>query len=263
MKNQAQKWEKRCSREKSIKNRFLAPLLGPSIDFWLIVGTLRGPKKSSQRDDHRWAGTLLAATLGASAHLSRFWLHFWSILAPFWVTLAPIWSHFGSFFVFVFGGGNLFFGLLVCWVVVLLGSWVLGFLSCWVALFLGCWVVGWFGCLLVVGLLGCWVVGLLSWIVGLLVCWIVAVLVCWSVGLLLSWSAGRIFFRLGLHLGFILDPLSDYCGLISDILKGYFFEGGVGWAGLLGCWDIGFLGCWVIELLGCWFVNEVGKNRAN
>ena len=96
------------------------------------------------------------------------------------------------------------------------------------------------------------------WFVGLLFCWCVGLLVCCYPGLLEAFL-----FRLGLHLGLILDTLSDYCGLISDILKGYFFEGGVGWAGLLGCWDIGFLGCWVIELLGCWFVNEVGKNRAN
>ena len=137
------------------KDRFL-------VDF----GDPQGTQKSSQRGDHHWAGTLLAATLGASAHLSRFWLHFWSILAPFWVTLAPIWSHFGSFFVFVFLGGICFLG---CWFVGLLCCWVLGFLSCWVALFLGCWVV-WlsvgdaFFCLLlcVVGLLGCWVDGLLD-----------------------------------------------------------------------------------------------------
>ena len=32
--------------------------------------------QSSQTGDHHWAGTLLAATLGASAHLSRFWFHF-------------------------------------------------------------------------------------------------------------------------------------------------------------------------------------------
>ena len=88
------------------------------------------------------------------------------------------------------------------------------------------------------------------WFVGLLFCWCVGLLVCCYPGLLEAFL-----FRLGLHLGLILDPLSDYCGLISDILKGYFFEGGVGWAGLLGCWDIGFLGCWVIELLGCWVVG--------
>ena len=88
------------------------------------------------------------------------------------------------------------------------------------------------------------------WFVGLLFCWCVGLLVCCYPGLLEAFL-----FRLGLHLGLILDPLSDYCGLISDILKGYFFEGGVGWAGLLGCWDIGFLGSWVIGLLGCWVVG--------
>ena len=97
------------------KDRFL-------VDF----GNPQGTQKSSRRGDHHWAGTLLAATLGASAHLSRFWLHFWSILAPFWVTLAPIWSHFGSFFVFIFGGGICFSG---CWFVGLLCCWVLGFLD--------------------------------------------------------------------------------------------------------------------------------------
>ena len=229
MKNQAQKWDKRCSREKSIKNRFLAPLLGPRIDFWSILGTPRAAK-NSPKGDHPWlfagSGSHLVAIWGPPSYFFRFCLHFWWILAPFWTTLAQISSilamcfvvcvcvcllclgrtlfcwvvgllccwvlgfldswvvgllcfwvvgllGFGSFFVFFGGGGNLFFGLLVCWVVVLWGSWVLGFLVCWVAMFLGCWVVGWFGCPLVVGLLGCWVGGLVGCWVGLLDCWFV------------------------------------------------------------------------------------------
>ena len=136
------------------KDRFL-------VDF----GDPQGTQKSSQRGDHHWGGTLLAATLGASAHLSRFWLHFWSILAPFWVTLAPIWSNFGSFFVFVFWGESVFWvvGLLGCCVVGFLGSWILELLGCFVSGLLDCWVV----CLSV----GCWVVGLLGcWVGGLLDC---------------------------------------------------------------------------------------------
>ena len=149
---------------------------GATDRFLVDFGDPQGTQKSSQRGAHHWTWTVLAATLGASAHLSQFWLHFLSILAPFWVTLAPIWSHFGSFFVFVFWGGVCFLG---CWFVGLLCFWVLGFLSCWVALFLGCWVVGWFGCLLVVGLLGYWVVGLLGWwVVGLLGCWVGGMVDC-------------------------------------------------------------------------------------
>ena len=91
--------------------------------------------------------------------------------------------HLGQLLALDFWFVGLLLGLLVCWVVVLLGSWVLGFLSCWVALFLGCWVVGWFGCLLVVGLLGCWVVGLVGcWIVEL-DCSVVVLLVCCTVDL--------------------------------------------------------------------------------
>ena len=66
--------------------------------------------------------------------------------------LEPFWKFFDFF------GGNLFFGLLVCWVVLLLGSWILELLGCFVSGLLGCWVV-WLsvGCW-VVGLLGCWVI---------------------------------------------------------------------------------------------------------
>ena len=113
------------------KDRFL-------VDF----GDPQGTQKSSQRGAHHWGGTLLAATLGASAHLSRFWLHFWSILAPFWVTLAPFSNIFGCLLFAFFGGTSVFLG---CWVIV--------FLGCLVAGLPECWVVGWlfFG---VVGLLG-------------------------------------------------------------------------------------------------------------
>ena len=190
MKNQAQKWDKRCSREKSINNRFLAPLLGPRIDFWLILGTPRAAK-NSPKGDHPWlfasSGSHLVAIWGPPSYFFRFCFHFCWILAPFWTTLAQISSILAMCFVvcvcvsLVFGTYSILLG---CWVVVLLGSWVLGFLSCWVALFLGCWVVGWFGCLLVVGLLGYWVVGLLGWWVVELDCWIVGLLVCCSVGLL-------------------------------------------------------------------------------
>ena len=44
--NQARKREKSCSREKSIKNRFLASLLGPRVDFWSILETRLGPAGS-------------------------------------------------------------------------------------------------------------------------------------------------------------------------------------------------------------------------
>ena len=194
MKKQAQKWEKRCSREKSIKNRFLAPLLGPRIDFWSILGTPRGPKNPPKEvtiieEGHSWQ--LLWA-------LQRIFLDFGSIFGQFWLHFGSPWLRFGAILVVVsflfFLGGICFLG---CWFVGLLCCWVLGFLSCWVAMFLGCWVIGWFGCLLVVGLLGCWVVGLvgwwvvglLSWNVGLLVCCFVALLVCWSVGLLLHFGS--------------------------------------------------------------------------
>ena len=42
--NWAWKLENRCVRENSIKNRFLAALFGPRIDFWCIFGSRPGPK---------------------------------------------------------------------------------------------------------------------------------------------------------------------------------------------------------------------------
>ena len=44
MANRCQKLEKRYSREKTIKCRFLAPLFGPRINFWSILGFRPGPK---------------------------------------------------------------------------------------------------------------------------------------------------------------------------------------------------------------------------
>ena len=44
MKSQAQKLQKRCSREESMKNQFLAPLFGPRIGFWSIFGARPDPK---------------------------------------------------------------------------------------------------------------------------------------------------------------------------------------------------------------------------
>ena len=228
MKNQAQKWDKRCSREKSMKNRFLAPLLGPRIDFWLILGTPRAAK-NSPKGDHPWLwegtiidgsglGSYLVVTLGGSVHFFRFCFHFWWILAPFWTTLAQISLILAMCFVvcvcvsLVFGTYSILLG---CWVVVLLGSWVLGFLSCWVALFLGCWVVGWFGCLLVVGLLGYWVVGLLGWwVVGLLGCWVGGMVDCW-IGLLDRCCVGL----LNPESTFKKPPLTTKCRKLSDHSK--------------------------------------------
>ena len=42
--NWAWKLENRCVRENSIKNRFLAALFGPRIDFWCSFGSRPGPK---------------------------------------------------------------------------------------------------------------------------------------------------------------------------------------------------------------------------
>ena len=97
------------------------------------------------------------ATLGGSAYFFRFWLHFWSILAPIWVTLARFSDIFGCLSFAFFREKS------VC-----LGCWVIVFLGCLVAGLPDYWVVGWlfFG---VVGLLGFWFVVLLfCWVVGLL-----------------------------------------------------------------------------------------------
>ena len=60
MKNQAQKKEKRFPREKSMKSRFLALILGPRIDFSSILGFQRGPN-----NDGMERGTLTQGIWGA------------------------------------------------------------------------------------------------------------------------------------------------------------------------------------------------------
>ena len=131
MTNQAQKQEKRCSREKSIKNRFLAPLLGPRIDFWSILGTPRGPKNPPKEVTiigPKWSWEL------SGSHFGRF-SAFFSMLLPFLVNSGSILGHpgsnfinFGSFFVvcvcvcLLFGEVLYFFGLLGCCVVGFLDS---------------------------------------------------------------------------------------------------------------------------------------------
>ena len=171
MTNQAQKWEKRCSREKSIKHRFLAPLLGPRIDFWSILGTPRGPKNPPKE------GTIIGGR-GLGSYLVaafRRFSAFLSILPPFWVNSGSILGHPGSNFI-NFGS---FFVVCVC-VCLLFGGvlYFLGLLGCCVVGLLGCWVDG---------LVGWWIVELDCWIVGLLVCCSVGLLVCWSVAILVCW----------------------------------------------------------------------------
>ena len=114
MKHQAQKREKRCSREKSIKHRFLAPLLGPRIDFWSILGTPRGaknPPKEVLIIEPKWSWEL------SGSHFGRF-SAFFTILAPFLVNSGSILGHpgsnfinFGRFFVVRFFVSFIFF----CW----------------------------------------------------------------------------------------------------------------------------------------------------
>ena len=84
-------------------------------NFWVPSGTPKG-QKNMEGSELKGLGSHLVATLGGSAHVSRCWLRFWSILVPFWVALAPFSNHFGSWLCHFL---NFCFG---CFVVGFLGS---------------------------------------------------------------------------------------------------------------------------------------------